>query len=172
LVNLLEARYAYMAECMDDKIYASTWLDDVSFDCAIKWKVTNEDIVWRLKKLNYRRLFEGLEQLQSFGTNSIMHVWFERDWAHGHRQDELMDFFSRLYKTQKDIFSWIIFNETIFDVSINGVFDFIEHAHPISGPTANYLAPLLTTVFTNMTGERYDNGEFGIGYEVPDFGKL
>lgn len=174
LVNLMKARFAYFRDCarIGSDFGASTWLDNVDFDCAIKWKLTDNELIWRLKKFNYRRLFKGLEQLQAYGQNSILHVWYERDWAHGHRQDELIDFFLHLHKSKNDVFSWIIFNETVFDTSTNGIFDFLEHAHPISGPSAIFYKPLLTTVFTNIVGESYSNGEFGVGYEVPDFGKL
>ena len=57
-------------------------------------------------------------------------------------------------------------NETLFDVSPKGYFDFIEHAHMIRGPKAVGPRPLISGVFapdpTSATAE------FGVGRQLPD----
>lgn len=156
----------------EDGQLASTWLDSADFECAFKWKITDENIVWRYKRLGYSRLFKGLTQLQSHGINSVLHAWYERDNFAGHRKKELLDFFLRLNKSSQDFFSWIIFNETILDTSFEGIFDFIEHAHPICGPTAKNREPIVTTVFTRKDGYTFEGGEFGVGPELPDIDEV
>ena len=169
ITNLMSAKFGrHMDVADDDGPVASTWLDSTNFECAFKWKITDEDIIWRYKKLGYSRLFKGLEQLQSHGVHSVLHAWYERDNFVGHRKNELIDFFIRLNKSSKDLFSWIIFNETILNTSVNGIFDFIEHAHPISGPTAKTKEPLISSIFTPEDGYVYSGGEFGAGPELPD----
>jgi hypothetical protein len=168
LVCTMHARQARHVSVADSsETLASTWLDDVDFECVVKWKITAEEIIWRHKRLAYTRLFKGLSQLASKGTNTILHAWLERDDSLGHRQSELLDFFHRLASNARDIFAWIIFNETSLDVSIDGRFDLIEHAHIISGPSAKSQHPAVTTVF--VTGDpRRGLGEFGIGRDLPD----
>jgi len=167
IANVMNARYARHIDNHGDDSLSSTWLDDVNFDCVIKWKITNEDIIWKYKRLGYSLLFKGLDQLTAHGTNSILHAWYERDGSLGNRRNELLDFYKRLSETQKDVFSWIIFNETLLDVSVEGRFDLIEHAHPITGPTGRLQEPFVTTVFTRGDEEQYEDGAFGIGPELP-----
>lgn len=147
---------------------ASTWLDDVNWECAIKWKISDENIIWRYKKLAYNRLFKGLTQLRSKGTNTILHAWFERDHPLGHRQNELVHFYNTLKSNARDIFSWIIFNETSLEVSPKGHFDLIEYAHILSGPGTRRYSPIVTNVFTKSDNHETDWGEFGIGFDYPD----
>ncbi len=169
VTNFMDAKFGRHIDVDNEsEPLASTWLDSTDFECALKWKITDNDTVWRYKRLGYSRLFKGLEQLQTHGTNSILHAWYERDNFAGHRKNELLDFFYRLYKSSRDLFSWIIFNETILDTSVNGIFDFIEHAHPINGPTAKNREPIVTTVFTPDDGYIYSGGEFGVGPALPD----
>jgi len=169
LVCAMNARYAnHISVAGSDDILASTWLDEVDYECAVKWKITDEEIIWRHKRLGYTRLFKGLSQLQSKGANSVLHAWYEREESVGHRQDELLDFSGRLASNARDIFAWIIFNETSLDVSVEGRFDIIERAHPIGGPGRKSEHPLVTTVFVRTNDSQLGLGEFGIGHELPD----
>ena len=45
----------------DDGPVASTWLDSTDFECAFKWKITDENIIWRYKKLGYNLHFALIE---------------------------------------------------------------------------------------------------------------
>lgn len=146
----------------------SSWLDDVSWECPIRWRVTDKELIWRHKRLGYTRLFKGLDQLQARGDDSVLHVWFERDPSFGHRRNELVDFCSRVENKAKDRFSWIVFNETILDLTIAGRFDFIEHAHFVAGPTHNFEKPLVLNVFSPSNSEEI-GGLFGVGLVLPDW---
>lgn len=170
IVLAMYANRARHAEAVGEDNLISTWLDDVEWECAIKWKITNPDIIWRLKRLGYSRLFKGLDQLQSQGINNILHCWFERDYPLGNREEELLEFYNRLRRNARDLFSWIIFNETCFDVSYEGRFDLIEHSHRIRGPGARGAEPLLSTIFTDPIVA--DLGRFGVGVELPDVDSL
>jgi hypothetical protein len=173
LTSLISVKYGYFHEITKPSDYcASTWLDDIDFECVLKWKITNENVLWKYRKLGYNLLFKGFSQLKSYGNNSILHAWYERDEFAGHRQKELLDFFSRIYASNKDVFSWIIFNETILNTSINGIFDLIEHAHPISGPTAQDVPPLVLSVFTHEQEIFDDVAEFGVGHIPPDIDEI
>jgi hypothetical protein len=88
----------------------------------------------------------------------------------GHRHGELMHFFEKLRRNAKDFFSWLIFNETILEVSPKGRFDLIEHAHIIEGPSASTKRPFVTNIFTHGTG--VESGPFGIGKELPHIDNL
>lgn len=168
LVSSMNARFARHVNLAGlEEPLASTWLDDVEWECVVKWKVTDEKLIWRHKRLGYDRLFEGLGQLKSRGTNTALHAWFERDQSIGHRKNELIDFFKRLGKHQQDVFGWIVFNETCLDVSLEGRFDLIEHAHIIQGPGAKN-GPPVTLVFTSDGYTEETIGEFGVGHELPD----
>ena len=64
-------------------------------------------------------------------------------------------------ESAKDIFSWIIFNETTPETFLNGEFSILEHAHCISGPSSSKTS-LVYNVFTR--GEKRAGPElFGIG---------
>ncbi len=167
LVMAMNAKHANHIDTADltGETY-STWLDDVDWECAVKWKITDEEILWKHKRLGYTRLFKGLDQLQSKGTNTILHAWFERDYAIGHRQNELKDFFGRIEASARDIFAWIIFNETCFDVSPEGRFDLIENAHIIRGPGAMSSQFAVTCVFTEPDERTSELAEFGIGHKM------
>lgn len=168
IINVMNAKYARHVDCPPDKELASTWLADVDFDCALKWKITDEKVIWSYKRLGYGLLFKGLSQLKAQGPNSILHAWYERDGSLGNRKNELLDFYNRISTAQKDRFSWIIFNETVLDVSVEGRFDLIEHAHVITGPNAKMRDSLATTVFTRGDEDQHEGGEFGIGTVLPD----
>jgi hypothetical protein len=142
----------------------STWLDSISWEVAAKWKIENEEIIWKQKKLAYNRLFKAMAQLKGREENSILHIWFERDTSIGHRKNELLDFFHEL-EGGNERFSWLIFNETELDVNYDGMFDFIEHAHIISGPTCKAKDPMVSLIFTEFE-KRTD--DFGVGYIYKD----
>ncbi|NQU66370.1 MAG: hypothetical protein HQ510_00370 [Candidatus Marinimicrobia bacterium] len=172
ITSLMNAKFGRHVDVVDEDAIASSWLDDIDYECVLKWKITDDNIIWRYKRLGYNLLFKGLSQLQVHGINSVLHAWYERDDFVGHRKNELVDFFSRLSRDQRDIFSWIIFNETILDTSVGGRFDLIELSHPISGPTAKYQEPILTNVFTREHNYHHEYGEFGIGPELPDIDEV
>jgi hypothetical protein len=170
IINPMYARFAHHISVTDSKKpFASTWLDDIEWEVAVKWKVTDEELIWRQKRLGYSLIFKGLDQLQSMGYNSVLHVWFERVHSLGHRHGELMHFFNTLQHKARDIFAWLIFNETILEVSPKGRFDLIEHAHIIQGPRAIGKRPFVTNIFTRGTGKV---GPFGIGRNLPHIDDL
>lgn len=166
VVTPMFAKFKKFSSCSENNI--SSWLDDVSWECPIRWRVTDQEIIWKQKRLGYTRLFKGLNQLQARGDNSVLHVWFERDLSFGHRRNELVDFCSRVANNAKDRFSWLVFNETILDLTIEGRFDFIEHAHFIAGPTHNSEKPLVLNVFAPEILEK-NVGLFGVGSSLSDW---
>jgi hypothetical protein len=173
IVLAMYARHARHVDALGlPEELVSTWLDDVEWECAVKWKITNEKILWQHKRLGYDLLFKGLEQLKSRSTNTILHAWFERDYSIGHRQNELLDFFTRIKTSARDIFAWIVFNETCFDVSFEGRFDLIENAHIVRGPGATFPKPMVTCVFTLPDERTSKLAEFGIGHDMPDVDEL
>lgn len=171
LVHDMIARHACYEKNKTLNELASTWLDDVDWECAVKWKITSDEIITRLRKFNYKLIFKGLSQLKSYSPNSALHVWLERDYSLGHRQEEMLRFFEKISFSGKDVFSWILFNETCLDISPKGTYDIIEHCHFISGPTAADANPLVTNVFIKES-EMEGLGEFGIGHDSPDIDSL
>lgn len=173
ITSLFKVKYAYLHDIETPSDYgSSTWIDDIDFECVVKWKITNEDVLWKYKKFGYNLLFKGLEQLKTYGEYSILHAWFERDGFAGNRKNELLDFFNRIDRNRRDIFSWIIFNETILDVSIGGIFDLIEHSHPILGPSSHNVPPFITSIFTHDEQQIDEIAEFGVGHKLPDIDEI
>jgi hypothetical protein len=85
----------------------------------------------------------------------------------GGRREVLLNFFRCLSAKKQYNVGWIVFNETLLDVSPKGRFDLIEHAHMIQGPTATEPHPLVSGVFGNAVSMS-TTGEFGVGHQLPD----
>ena len=145
----------------------STWLDSVEWDAAIKWKITAEDVVGKYRRFGFDGLFNAIEQINSAGLDSTVHLWLETDYFIGGRREVLLDFFRRLSAKQQHTVGWVVINETLLDVSPKGRFDLIEHAHMIQGPTATGPHPLVSGVF-GLPSPTLTTGEFGVGNELPD----
>lgn len=145
----------------------STWLDTVEWDAAIKWKITAKDVVGKYRRFAFDGLFDAIEQINSAGLDSTVHLWLETDYFIGGRREVLLDFFRRLSEKQEHTVGWIVINETLFDVSPKGRFDLIEHAHMIQGPTATTPHPLVSGVF-GRPDPTPTTREFGVGEDLPD----
>ena len=145
----------------------STWLDSVKWDAAIKWKITAEDVVSKYRRFGFDGLFNAIEQINSAGLDSTVHLWLETDYFIGGRREVLLDFFRRLSEKQEHTVGWIVINETLLNVSPKGRFDLIEHAHMIQGPTATGPRPLVSGVF-GLPSSTQTTGEFGVGEDLPD----
>ncbi len=145
----------------------STWIKSVEWDAAIKWKIGAQDVIARYRRFGFDGLFEAIEQINSAGLNSTVHLWLETDHFIGGRREVLLDFFKRLSANAHRTIGWIVINETLLDISPKGRFDLIEHAHMIQGPTATTPHPLVTGVF-GLPGPMRTIGEFGVGHELPD----
>lgn len=171
IVNSINAQPAYLIDPTNlRQMGATTWLNDVDWECAIRWRICDENLKWKIRKLNYNRIFQGLTQLQTRGVFTTLHIWFEREGNDMIREAELKDFFSRLSQNQRDIVSWIVFNETILETSPMGVPDIIEHSHFLCSSIAPSEEPLVTTVFVD--GYFDEIYPFGIGGEMPDIDDL
>lgn len=161
VVALVNGRPCVHVDFDDPESKASSWMDSVSWESAIKWTIADSEMDWRLKKMNYTSVFQGLKQVQSDPMNSQIHFWIERDPAIGHRKKEIIHLINSVGESALP-FGWIIFNETISKVLLDGRFDFWEHAHPVGkkgGPTN----PYVTTVFTSDEDMISNDGVFGIG---------
>jgi len=150
-----------------DKIH-TTWIAGLQWDCALRWKIESQNILAMYRKFTYKKIFEGIEQLNNFGKYCILHSWLERDKAVGARRDEMMQFFDKLKFSGYDL-SWLVFNETDFDVSPNGYFDLIENVHVIAGPCTLTSAPPVTNLFLPDGAAAWNPGValFGVGMELP-----
>jgi hypothetical protein len=144
----------------------STWLNKIDWDSAVKWKISSDGVAAKYRRFAFDGVFRGLEQIQDRGRNSCVHLWLETDYFVGSRKNAFFDLFNRIASKQKDVFGWLIINETLFDISPKGYFDLIEHAHMISGPMAVGSHPLVSGVFA--PDDLASTNEFGIGQELPD----
>jgi hypothetical protein len=144
-----------------------TWLDTIEWDTAIKWKISAEDVVAKYRRFGFDILFQAIDQINSAGLDSSVHLWLETDHFIGGRREALLDFFKRLPSNARQTIGWIVINETLRDVSPKGHFDLIELAHMIRGPTATTSHPLVAGVFGLPTPVR-TIGEFGADHELPD----
>jgi hypothetical protein len=143
-----------------------SFIDEVEWECAVVWKIDNEDLLWREKRLAFSTLFKGLKQLEAAGTHTVLHVWFERHGRHGHRREQLKKLVDTLNASEKHLFAWIVANETASDVSVGGRFDFQEHPSAIGGPTSDSERPPVEHVFVGKE-DLCGVGEWGIGAVLP-----
>ena len=140
-----------------------TWVDKIKWEFAAKWQIANEELLWRHRKLNYDLLFKGIKQLNQDGGPGILHVWIERDVAVGDRSKELIHFMTSVKPEMSAHLSWLVFNEIIPDITPAGRFEFIEHAHPISGPSQIGPRPIVENVFVEPAHIAAETGHFGVG---------
>lgn len=143
-----------------------SFLDDVEWEGAVLWRIENDALLWKMKRLAFKRVFEGLEQLRVAGKRSALHVWIERHVGHGHRKAQLTKLVDTLEEKKALDFSWIVLNETVSDVSVGGHFDFQEHASPILGDASGSSSPPVTNVFMEPEDFR-GRGEWGVGVVLP-----
>jgi len=149
------------------KFAGPSWLDEIGWDAAVKWKVLDSQSNWKRQKLGYARIYKGLDQLHN-ASHPILHVCYERDLALGPRRDDLLRFLEELATKQKNI-EWLIFNELAPTVSIGGRFDFTEHSHfhfASSTKKADSPPPVLN-VFSDDEDLKSADGEFGVGAHLP-----
>lgn len=144
-----------------------SWLDVVTWQSAVKWRIQNEELIWKMQRLPYSLLFKGLKQLEAAGRNSILHYWFERDRTIGHRKPQLLHFYETLRSSGSAKFSWIVFNELSPSMTPLGRFDFTEHSHPIMGPNRRFDHPVVSGVFIADEDTSPDLGEWGVGHKLP-----
>lgn len=142
-----------------------SWLDQIKWDAALMWRVENDNLLWSIQRLPFTRFFEGIEQLAETGTDTVLHVWFERSAELGHRREHLLKL-SEVLEAKSKQFAWIIANETFFDVSIGGRFDFQEHASGLGGTLRGTDEPPVATVFVGEKSLR-GIGEWGVGLSLP-----
>ena len=149
----------------------SSWINEIDWDAALKWKISSEDVLARYRRFAFDSVFNGLAQIKNFGGNSTVHVWLETEYSVGARQDALVNLLGRLLTNPANQFGWIVINETLFDISPQGRFDLIEHGHFIRGPTAVTPEAPVCGVFADEIPHE-GGGEFGLGRELPDIDEL
>jgi hypothetical protein len=149
-----------------------SFLSDVEWECAIKWRIENEDLIWRQKRLAFQLLFKGLDQLKKVGHSTILHVAFERDIPLGHRHDQLAAFLRKLIEDNRSEAGAIVFNEAVITVSPQGRFDFVEHAHPITRIDGPFDSPPISGIFLGPEDIVAEDGDWGIGGQLPPIDEI
>jgi len=143
------------------------WIDNVNSYVAVKWKITDEEQIWRIKRIGYALIFKGFEQLNQTGSNVILHYWFETDRNIGSREKELRHLVETLF--EKNIkYDWLVLNETSPSLSPLGRFDFVENAHYSRGMSSIIFKGLkmripVTNVFLFDEDTFQNEGPFGVG---------
>ena len=156
-------------EPLNDSIPFSTWLADVWWDAGFKWKISNDNIVAKYRRFAFNNVFNALSQIETQPINSTAHMWVESDYYLQGRSDTLRNLFERIHRNARDLFGWLVVNETVLDVSPKGFFDMIEHCHVIQGPTAlTAKAPVTAILTRHSTDPVITGGEFGVGTSLPD----
>lgn len=146
VVVSMKCQHAVLAGNKDER-GASSWLDDVSWEAAAKWRLDNEEVASRQRNITIKRIFEGLDQLKTDCAGAILHVAFECDKAI-QVENQLRSHLKRL-STSQHRFSWILFHEKLFDVTYDGMFDLIEHVHFIPGTQFISPKPPVTGIYSD-----------------------
>lgn len=142
-------------------------VDDISWEGAARWRLEDEDIVWRKRKLNYATMFSGVDQLRGWGDVRVLHVALDRDPAVGPRPDSLIGFLNKLYGGKdKSVADWIVFNELMTFPTVTGHLDFREHAHQVSNWQMNSKPPV-ALVFVGPEDAVDGEGSWGVGHDLP-----
>ncbi len=144
----------------------SSLIGEIEWDSAVKWRISAEEVVRKYRQFTFERAFDGLNQVRDHGVNSTVHLWLETDYFIQGRKDAYQDLFNRLRTSQRDVFGWLILNETMFEASPKGRYALTENAHVIRGPAAIGLQPLVSGVFA--PGSASVIGEFGSMEEMAD----
>jgi hypothetical protein len=147
---------------------SSSWLDEIGWDSAIKWRFGSEALMAKYRRFGFDTLFGGLKQIAGHGRNSSVHLWLESNYNLGGREEALEDLRARISANGTNNFGWIVVNETLLDISPKGAFDLIEHAHYMRGPIAVGRSAEVTNVFTTGVPS---SGAFGRGTDLPDIDK-
>lgn len=138
----------------------------VRWHAAIKWKFANDDVTWRYVRMNYKRLFKAIQQLDAYEGKSSIHLAFDRHPAIGNRAKSILRLLEELNSKERKL-GWAVLNEFASDVSYGGRFDFSEIAHLITSPSVRMLRPPVTTIFTGDDDFKSGSGAFGYGAELP-----
>lgn len=156
---------------MKAELAGPSWIDDIEWDVAVKWKLRSPAYLDSRRKLGHKRLFHGLRQLSTTTGPTVLHVCYEREGGVGHRGDELQRFVSRvragLANRQIVPPSFLVFNELDIDVSTGGRFDFIERAHWCRFDPLVRGAPAVSVVFTPPEDAFDTDAEWGVGTDLP-----
>lgn len=66
----------FVAEVRGPKLGPSFY-DSVTWDSAVMWRVDDENVLRKGLKLNFKLIFDGLEQLRGAGRRTVLHLWLE-----------------------------------------------------------------------------------------------
>jgi hypothetical protein len=160
LITVMHARFA-----------GPSFIEDVDWDAAVRWRVTDQEVLWKHRRLGYSRLFKGVRQLAAtVGDHTALHVLFERDGAVGHRREEMLHFLETMSDGAKagrsPLCAWIVFNELDIKVSLQGRYDFQENAYEVSW-RRDSAAPPVTTVFVPPGNVTSHDGTWSEGPQLP-----
>lgn len=176
---LLLRRYGYTSRSewigivhrMKASLAGPSWIDEIDWDAAVKWKLSSSRHLDGRRKLGQKRLFHGIRQLATVPGPTILHVCYEREGGVGHRRDELERFVSRLRDgiASRQVVppTLLIFNELDIDVSEGGRFDFIERTYWRRFGALSNGDPAVSVVFTPSESAFDIDAEWGVGTDLP-----
>ncbi len=143
------------------------WLNWLDWEAAVKWRLTDQDLLWKCTKLPFDLVFKGLKQLSARSERSILHFAFERVDGYGHRQQSLYLLADKL-KENTSKWGWIMFDDLDVSVSRGGRFSLEEHVYMHPGPTARFTPPLVSTAYTGEEDRKSGvSRPWGIGTLLP-----
>ena len=148
-----------------------SWIDEIGWDVAVKWKLSSPAHHKSRRKLGHKRLFHGIRQLSTTSGPTVLHVCYEREGGIGHRRDELQRFVSSvksgLANRQVVPPTLVVFNELDIDLSEGGRVDFVERAHWWRFGGSALGEPPVSVVFVHPDEATDPHGEWGIGTDLP-----
>ena len=143
-----------------------SFVEDVRAAAGLRWRVEDEEVMRKQRRLGYARILKGIDQLRGDGCETVLHVCFERRDGVGSRHRELAGLVRELW-LKKKMFGWVVANELDIHVTPQGRFDFREHAHFIPGPFARGKLPPESLVFMGEAGLHGGASDFGKGVPLP-----
>lgn len=133
----------------------SSWLSDIDWDCAIKWKIGPSQLFEKYKRFAFKNIYEGLTQAGALGEHGIVHLWLESEYFQGDKTETFLNFLQDLDKRPRP-YDWLIINETLFDTSPEGRFDVVEHARFRKGSGNLDAEPQVLNVFSDGVASTSD----------------
>lgn len=129
--KLYQDKYGFFPGCawnglvsrMSARPYGPSWFIDCNAEAALRWRVTDERFLWKKNKLNFGRLFGGVDQLQGWGDERALHVWVDRDPFIGSKTEVFARFMDALVEKPDKNVNWVVFTEVWMGLNYSGAYE-------------------------------------------------
>jgi hypothetical protein len=154
--------------CAMDADFKGSFIDELHWESAVRWRIGDDELIWKHLRLPFTLVFKGLEQLVTHDPCSVLHFQYERGDNLGHRARFIGDLSRRLQERPKLTFRWLVFNEVEYGLSVGGRFSVTENAHFVNGtPMKTGERPDVPRLLTHPEDLKVGPAMWGVGTLMP-----